>query len=214
MQQLAYPVAKLPQHIARYQHKLSRTHSHPNYSRFRPSQRTCALPPNQSTDDGISTAPSSAPTPPIPGRLFSNLGPNRKHEPGSVLGAATLVAGTAVGAGILALPAVCAPAGFTASAAALTAAAGFSIFTGLLVAEVCVNTMCELGSGSGVSIGSMARRTLGEGGAVAVSVTYAVLHYSLLVACTFSFSFFLFFSLLLLLWRLGLPNINLFYFLL
>ena len=29
----------------------------------------------------------------------------------------------------------------------------------------------------------MARRTLGEGGATAVSLTYALLHYSLLVAC-------------------------------
>ena len=45
-----------------------------------------------------------------------------------------------------------------------------------------MNTMCELGTGRGVSLGSMARRTLGEGGSVLVSVTYAVLHYALLVA--------------------------------
>lgn len=40
-------------------------------------------------------------------RLWSNLNPETlKHEPGSVVGAAALVAGTTVGAGILALPAV------------------------------------------------------------------------------------------------------------
>lgn len=38
-------------------------------------------------------------------RLFSTLNPaTLRHEPGSVLGAAALVAGTTVGAGILALP--------------------------------------------------------------------------------------------------------------
>ena len=40
-----------------------------------------------------------------PPRLFSNLNERTlRHEPGSVLGAAALVAGTTVGAGILALP--------------------------------------------------------------------------------------------------------------
>jgi tyrosine-specific transport protein len=116
-------------------------------------------------------------------RLFSNLSGDLRHEPGSVWGAAALVSGTAVGAGILAIPAVTAPAGFVAGSAAMTAAAAWSVLSGLLVAEVSVNTMCELGTGRGVSLGSMARRTLGPAGAVAVSVVYAVLHYSLLVAC-------------------------------
>lgn len=116
-------------------------------------------------------------------RLCSNLDPDLRHRPGNVAGAATLVAGTAVGAGILALPAVCEPSGFVASGTALTAAAGFSIITGLLIAEVSVNTMCELGCGRGISLGSMARRTLGRRGALAVEATYLVLHYSLLVAC-------------------------------
>jgi hypothetical protein len=40
-----------------------------------------------------------------PARLFSNLNDKTlRHEPGTVLGAAALVAGTTVGAGILALP--------------------------------------------------------------------------------------------------------------
>lgn len=42
----------------------------------------------------------------LPTRMWSNLGTDMKHEPGSVWGAAALVAGTTVGAGILALPAV------------------------------------------------------------------------------------------------------------
>ncbi len=42
--------------------------------------------------------------------------------------------------------------------------------------------MCELGSG-GVSLTSMARRTLGVGGMRAASATYLFLHYALLVAC-------------------------------
>lgn len=48
------------------------------------------------------------PTPDSPetaSRLFSALNPaTLQHEPGSVLGAAALVAGTTIGAGILALP--------------------------------------------------------------------------------------------------------------
>ena len=51
------------------------------------------------TGDGRSGPPAAAQ------RLFSNVNPaTLRHEPGSVLGAAALVAGTTVGAGILALP--------------------------------------------------------------------------------------------------------------
>lgn len=90
---------------------------------------------------------------------------------------------------MLALPAVCQPAGFLASGTALTGAAAFSVVSGLLVAEVAVNTMCEIGVGRGVSLGSMARRTLGDAGSVVVSTTYALLHYALLVACEFLWLF-------------------------
>ncbi|KAL6657420.1 hypothetical protein ACP70R_005200 [Stipagrostis hirtigluma subsp. patula] len=70
-------------------------------------------------------------------RLFSNLNQaTMKREPGSLTGSIFLVAGTTVG-----------------------------VVTGLLVAEVNVNTMCELGSG-GVSLVSMAMRTLGKFGLV------------------------------------------------
>lgn len=115
-------------------------------------------------------------------RLFSNLDNSLRHQPGNTLGAATLVAGTAVGAGILALPVACSSEGFIAASTAITLAAIFSILTALCVAEVAVNTMCELGTGSGVSLGSMAERTLGETGANTVKLTYLLLHYTLLVA--------------------------------
>ena len=53
--------------------------------------------------------------------------------------------------------------------------------TGLLIAEVNINTMCELGSG-GVSLTSMAERTLGPLGTRVSSAAYVFLHYALLVA--------------------------------
>lgn len=116
-----------------------------------------------------------------PPRLWSSLNEDLKHEPGSVWGSAGLVAGTTVGAGILALPAVTDEAGFVASSLTIGVVCVFSIMTGLLVAEVNVNTMCELGSG-GVSLVSMAERTLGKNGTRAAGATYVFLHYALLVA--------------------------------
>ena len=67
------------------------------------------------------------------------------------------------------------------STGALALFAAYNIATGLLVAEVNINTMCELGSGS-TSITTMAGRTLGPGGQRLASATYIFLHYSLLVA--------------------------------
>ncbi|KAK9673546.1 hypothetical protein RND81_12G174500 [Saponaria officinalis] len=55
------------------------------------------------------------------------------------------------------------------------------VVTGLLIAEVNLNTMCELGSG-GVSLVSMARRTLGSAGVQITCWTYIFIHYALLVA--------------------------------
>lgn len=127
-------------------------------------------------------SPSSSTTPPPPvTTLFSNLGPDLRHAPGSTAGAAALVAGTAVGAGILALPAVTAPAGFLPSAAGLAAAWAFSVASGLLLAETNVNTLCALGRG-GASLRAMAGATLGRAGAGVTGLAYAFLHGALLVA--------------------------------
>ncbi|RZC89217.1 hypothetical protein C5167_030911 [Papaver somniferum] len=97
-------------------------------------------------------------------RLFSNLNQvTLKREPGSLISAILLVAGTTVGAGILAIPAVTQEAGFLASAITCIFCWLYMVVSGLLLAEVNINTMCELGSG-GVSLVSMAKRTLGSVG--------------------------------------------------
>ncbi|KAK9868721.1 hypothetical protein WJX84_001096 [Apatococcus fuscideae] len=117
-------------------------------------------------------------------KLFSTIDASAAgliHKPGTVFASATLVAGTTVGAGILALPYSTQDAGFTASAAALTFAAFYNIITGLLIAEVSVNTMCQLGRGS-TSIKTMAERTLGKAGAKITSASYIFLHYAMLSA--------------------------------
>ncbi len=145
--------------------------------------------PRLATRSRRAAAPSRATPKGTTERVFSNVKLDDEsgrylHEPGNVLSASVLVAGTAVGAGILALPQALSPAGMVPAFASITGSAVFSILTGLLVAEVCVNTLCELGSGSGVSIGSMAERTLGKVGSNVVRATYLLLHYTLLVAYT------------------------------
>ncbi|XP_030521145.1 tyrosine-specific transport system isoform X2 [Rhodamnia argentea] len=115
-------------------------------------------------------------------RLFSNLNQaTLKREPGSLSSAVFLVAGTTVGAGILAIPAVTQESGFIASAVTCIFCWIFMVATGLLIAEVNVNTMCELGSG-GVSLVSMAMRTLGKFGVQVACWSYIFIHYALLVA--------------------------------
>ncbi|MCL7049869.1 hypothetical protein MKW94_020294 [Papaver nudicaule] len=102
-------------------------------------------------------------------RLFSNLNQvTLKREPGSLTSAILLVAGTAVGAGILAIPAVTQDAGFLASSITCTFCWFYMVVSGLLLAEVDINTMREVGS-DGVSLVSMAMRTLGS---VGVLVTW------------------------------------------
>ncbi|XP_026457222.1 uncharacterized protein LOC113357945 [Papaver somniferum] len=117
-------------------------------------------------------------------RLFSNLNQvTLKREPGSLISAILLVAGTTVGAGILAIPAVTQEAGFLASAITCIFCWLYMVVSGLLLAEVNINTMCELGSG-GVSLVSMAKRTLGSVGVQVACWSYIFIHYALLVAYT------------------------------
>ena len=62
------------------------------------------------------------------------------EAPGTVLGSAALVAGTTVGAGILALPAKTLAAGLAPTATLLVGGWIFMAATGLLIAEVDLNT--------------------------------------------------------------------------
>ena len=66
------------------------------------------------------------------------------EAPGTVLGSAALVAGTTVGAGILALPAKTLAAGLAPTATLLVGGWVFMAATGLLIAEVELNTACVL----------------------------------------------------------------------
>ena len=72
------------------------------------------------------------------------IGAVSDEAPGTVLGSAALVAGTTVGAGILALPAKTLAAGLAPTATLLVGGWVFMAATGLLIAEVDLNTACVL----------------------------------------------------------------------
>jgi tyrosine-specific transport protein len=113
--------------------------------------------------------------------LSSQLPESLRPASTSVAGATALVAGTTIGAGILALPAKTLEAGFGPSAVLLTAAWAYMAASALLIAEVNVNTVCAL-ERDAVSINTMAKDTIGDVGATASSLAYAFIHYALLVA--------------------------------
>ncbi|MFM2062580.1 MAG: hypothetical protein RLZZ507_2250 [Cyanobacteriota bacterium] len=117
-------------------------------------------------------------------RLFSHLefdGNKLNHQPGSVLGSTALIAGTTIGAGILALPAVTLPSGILPSTIVIIAVWLYTLFSGLLIAEVSLNVM---GAEGIPSIGFLAivEKTLGKVGARIAGATYLFMHYALLVA--------------------------------
>ncbi|BAY96658.1 aromatic amino acid permease [Tolypothrix tenuis PCC 7101] len=119
-------------------------------------------------------------------RLFSNLefdGNQLSHQPGSVLGSTALIAGTTVGAGILALPAVTLPSGVVPSTVLLVGVWLYTLISGLLIAEATVNTMRVAGRPS-VGMLAMVENTLGVVGGRIAGATYLLLHYALLVAYT------------------------------
>lgn len=88
------------------------------------------------------------------------------------IGCASLIAGTMVGAGVLALPAVSAPSGFGPATVALIFVWGYMVASAMLGAEVAVHASCALGRPSGVSLLSQARLTLGPIGAALSSCSY------------------------------------------
>lgn len=117
-------------------------------------------------------------------RLFSNLelyDSKLNHQPGSVLGSTALIAGTTVGAGILALPAVTLPSGVVPSTVLLVAVWLYTLVSGLLIAEVTLNTMRLVGRPS-LGLLIMVEKTLGKAGARVAGGAYLFLHYALLVA--------------------------------
>ena len=91
-------------------------------------------------------------------------------------GGSLIVAGTSIGAGMLALPVVTGPSGFVPSLAVLVCCWAFMTITGLLFAEL------SLWLKSDANILSMAKRTLGRPGLYATWVLYLFLFYSLTIA--------------------------------
>lgn len=117
-------------------------------------------------------------------RLFSHLELKENklsHQPGSVLGSTALIAGTTVGAGILALPAVTLPSGVVPSTVLLIAVWLYTLISGLLLAEVNVNAM-RLEGRLSIGLLAMVERTLGFVGSRIAGGAYLFLHYALLVA--------------------------------
>lgn len=101
------------------------------------------------------------------------------HPPaGSVLGGMLLVAGSCIGAGMLALPILTGLAGFVPSLSMLIASWAFMTFTALLLVEV--NGWFSVQ----VNLVSMAQEALGRKGKLIAWITYVALFYSLLVAYT------------------------------
>ena len=139
-------------------------------------------PPGLAVEDPFPSPPDANDT---SARLWSNVAPDDSgalaREPGSLPGAIALVAGTTVGAGMLALPTVCQSSGFVPSTTALVLCWGYMLGTGLLVLEVNLDAMRSTGNTS-ASIVTMADRTLGANGVRFAWAAYVFIHYALLVA--------------------------------
>jgi tyrosine-specific transport protein len=124
-------------------------------------------------------------------RLFSNIeyksdsshmgGTLALHAAGSTLGAAALVAGSTVGAGILALPAATVSSGFIPSTGGLVMAWVYMVMSGLLLAELSMNRIAETGR-PGVGILDLYNTYLGKSGRILSSAAYFFLHYIVMTA--------------------------------
>lgn len=95
---------------------------------------------------------------------------------GTFIGGMLLIAGSCIGAGMLALPIATGIAGFIPSVFSFVLAWGFMTLTGLLLVEV-NSTFKER-----VNMGSMAERAMGPAGRLLSWVLYLFLFYSLLIA--------------------------------
>ena len=103
------------------------------------------------------------------------------HKSGSLLSNVSLIAGTTIGAGILALPAATLPAGLLPSTLLMVGVWLYMAVAGLLVAEANLYAMKQL-ERQDVGLLATIQFQLGRGGAIAAGFLYAFIHYSLLVA--------------------------------
>lgn len=103
------------------------------------------------------------------------------HDTGSVFGGASLVAGTMVGAGILALPSATSPVGFIPSTGAMGLGWLYMTMSGLLIAELSINRLGQSGK-PGQGMLDLYEDSLGDKFSKVGSTAYFGLHYCLLVA--------------------------------
>lgn len=99
------------------------------------------------------------------------------------LSTVSLISGTTVGAGILALPAFASKAGFIPSSLTLFGSWVVMTFSGILIAEVIINYQKKKSvDNSSLGILFIAKETCGETIGYLSGIVYAFLHYALLVA--------------------------------
>lgn len=92
-----------------------------------------------------------------------------------------MIAGTAIGGGILAAPAATAPAGFLPSTCALLVAWWYMLVSGLLLSELSINRMGETGKASG-GILELYKSSLPPSLSFVATSAYFLLHYAVMVA--------------------------------
>ncbi|MEM7557279.1 MAG: aromatic amino acid transport family protein [Cyanobacteria bacterium P01_A01_bin.84] len=122
----------------------------------------------------------------IPTHLFSNVELEERksthtHNSGSVLGSTALVAGTTVGAGILALPAVTVGAGIIPSTILLLGVWLYALISALLIAELALAKM-QIEGRANVGFIGMVESYLGKTGGRIAGAAYLFFHYALLIA--------------------------------
>ncbi|KAG5051061.1 hypothetical protein JHK87_003259 [Glycine soja] len=100
----------------------------------------------------------------------------------SFWGAVSLIIGTAVGPGMLALPALTVKSGPFPSSIIILASWLYVISSIIIVAELCFESMEQDGVEE-MSFTSLATKTLGSGFGALVALVYSTLSFSLLVAC-------------------------------
>ncbi|KAJ4780194.1 Tryptophan/tyrosine permease [Rhynchospora pubera] len=116
------------------------------------------------------------------------------EKKGSIAGAVSLIIGTSIGSGILAIPEKTSPAGFIPSATSIITCWVFLVIEALLLAEINVNLRKKKnkdmidtqndGNIEIISVRTMAQETLGEWGGNVATVTYMFLSYTSMIAYT------------------------------
>ncbi|CAI9091059.1 OLC1v1025978C1 [Oldenlandia corymbosa var. corymbosa] len=164
----------------------------------RPPSRSWSLFPQESTTiclkfrihfDGVRQA-QSLKLSPIRRRkcIVLNLQEESAKKKGTIAGAISLIIGTSIGSGILALPKKTSPAGLLPSSISMTLCWAFLLVEALLLVEVNVellkrrNVNIKKDELEVLSIRTMAQETLGEFGGALATITYVFLGYTSMIA--------------------------------